>query len=141
VSGSRLATSVEAEPTVLVNNVCSPSARMEVNRLLRGTVTYSAPLSPHHEVAAFRVYQVSEESFQEWEKPPNINITHHLIFNSVGGLLHRWPNTLRRNGVLDPSSLGVPLLPPLPACSDAYQLRPSHFFHFWVTPRCLLLSP
>ena len=88
MSGLWLVTSVEAKPTVLVNNVCSPSARMEVNRLLQGTVTYSALLSPHHEVATFQVYHVSEESFQEWNKPPNINITHHLIFNSVGGLLH-----------------------------------------------------
>ena len=34
----------------------------------------------------------------EWNFPPNPNSTHHLIFNSVSGLLHRWPNTLRRNG-------------------------------------------
>ncbi|KAI9453296.1 hypothetical protein BJY52DRAFT_1427547 [Lactarius psammicola] len=33
-----------------------------------------------------------------WDLPPNPNSTHHLIFNSVGGLLQRWPNTLRRNG-------------------------------------------
>ncbi|KAF8256726.1 hypothetical protein EI94DRAFT_1763311 [Lactarius quietus] len=33
-----------------------------------------------------------------WNLPPNPNSTHHLIFNSVSGLLHRWPNTLRRNG-------------------------------------------
>ena len=30
--------------------------------------------------------------------PPNPNSTHHLIFNSVSGLLHRWPNIIRRNG-------------------------------------------
>ncbi|KAH8993105.1 hypothetical protein EDB92DRAFT_2086455 [Lactarius akahatsu] len=34
----------------------------------------------------------------EWNSPPNPNSTHHLIFNSVSGLLQRWPNTLRRNG-------------------------------------------
>ena len=35
----------------------------------------------------------------EWNfPPPNPNSTHHLIFSSVSGLLHRWPNTLRRNG-------------------------------------------
>jgi len=36
-----------------------------------------------------------------WDWPPNPNSTHHLIFNSVSGLLRRWPNTLRRNGALD----------------------------------------
>ncbi|KAI9459918.1 hypothetical protein BJY52DRAFT_1364860 [Lactarius psammicola] len=34
----------------------------------------------------------------EWNLPPNPNSTHHLIFNSVSGLLQRWPNILRRNG-------------------------------------------
>ncbi|KAI9435516.1 hypothetical protein H4582DRAFT_2112310 [Lactarius indigo] len=29
---------------------------------------------------------------------PSPNSTHHLIFNSVGSLLQRWPNILRRNG-------------------------------------------
>ena len=38
---------------------------------------------------------------REWNLPPNPNSTHNLIFNSVSGLLHRWPNTLRRNGALD----------------------------------------
>ncbi|KAI9459917.1 hypothetical protein BJY52DRAFT_1186221 [Lactarius psammicola] len=33
-----------------------------------------------------------------WNFPPNPNSTHHLIFNSVSGLLQRWPNALRRNG-------------------------------------------
>ncbi|KAI9435518.1 hypothetical protein H4582DRAFT_654832 [Lactarius indigo] len=37
-------------------------------------------------------------SDQEWSLPPNPNSTHHLIFNSVGSLLQRWPNALRRNG-------------------------------------------
>jgi hypothetical protein len=32
---------------------------------------------------------------------PNIFHTHNHIFNSVSDLLHRWPNTLRRNGVSD----------------------------------------
>ena len=36
----------------------------------------------------------------EWALPPNSNSTHHLIFNSVAGLLHRWPNALRRNGAI-----------------------------------------
>ncbi|KAH9177290.1 hypothetical protein EDB89DRAFT_1533470 [Lactarius sanguifluus] len=35
---------------------------------------------------------------REWNSPPNPNSTHHLIFNSVSGLLQRWPNALRRNG-------------------------------------------
>ncbi|KAH9056829.1 hypothetical protein EDB87DRAFT_1823975 [Lactarius vividus] len=35
---------------------------------------------------------------REWNLPPDLNSTHHLIFNSVSGLLQRWPNTLRRNG-------------------------------------------
>ncbi|KAI9459914.1 hypothetical protein BJY52DRAFT_1186220 [Lactarius psammicola] len=34
----------------------------------------------------------------EWSLPPDQNSTHHLIFNSVSGLLQRWPNALRRNG-------------------------------------------
>ncbi|KAF8262595.1 hypothetical protein EI94DRAFT_1743210 [Lactarius quietus] len=33
-----------------------------------------------------------------WNLPPHPNSTHHLIFNSVSGLLQRWPNTFRRNG-------------------------------------------
>ncbi|KAH9028929.1 hypothetical protein EDB84DRAFT_1439471 [Lactarius hengduanensis] len=37
-------------------------------------------------------------SDREWNSPPNPNSTHHLIFNSVSGLLQQWPNTLRRNG-------------------------------------------
>ena len=53
--------------------------------------------------AAFQVQGLSKESFREWELPPNPNSTHHLIFNSVSGLLQRWPNTLRRNGALNRS--------------------------------------
>ncbi|KAI9435521.1 hypothetical protein H4582DRAFT_1817493, partial [Lactarius indigo] len=34
----------------------------------------------------------------EWSLPPNPNSTHHLIFNSVSGLLQRWSNALHRNG-------------------------------------------
>ncbi|KAI9459921.1 hypothetical protein BJY52DRAFT_1148726, partial [Lactarius psammicola] len=37
-------------------------------------------------------------SDREWNLSPNPNSTHHLIFNSVSGLLQRWPNTLHRNG-------------------------------------------
>ncbi|KAF8273284.1 hypothetical protein EI94DRAFT_1716301 [Lactarius quietus] len=33
-----------------------------------------------------------------WTFPPSPNSTHHLIFNSVSGLLQRWPNILHRNG-------------------------------------------
>jgi hypothetical protein len=54
--------------------------------------------------AAFRVNHVSgsEEFFLDgWEQPPNSNSTHHLIFNSVIGLLQRWPNTYRRNGAFN----------------------------------------
>ncbi len=78
--------------------------------LLLATASLAIPSSasyynssrPHQ--ATFRVDPVFEEHFLEWESPPDPNTTHHLIFNSVGGLLHRWPNTLRRNGALDPSS-------------------------------------
>ena len=38
---------------------------------------------------------------QGWNLPPNPNSTHNLIFNSVSDFLHRWPNTLRRNGLSD----------------------------------------
>ena len=50
--------------------------------------------------AAFGVQSESPtpESNQEWGSPPNPNSTHHLIFNSVSGLLQRWPNALHRNG-------------------------------------------
>ncbi|KAH9028925.1 hypothetical protein EDB84DRAFT_1669837 [Lactarius hengduanensis] len=37
-------------------------------------------------------------SHRGWNLPPHPNSTYHLIFNSVSGLLQRWPNTLRRNG-------------------------------------------
>ncbi|KAH9986212.1 hypothetical protein BJV74DRAFT_775079 [Russula compacta] len=55
---------------------------------------------PHdsNDQAAFRVQEASEDLFIQWELPPNPNSTHHLIFNSVSGLLQRWPNTFRRNG-------------------------------------------
>ncbi|KAH9177286.1 hypothetical protein EDB89DRAFT_1533163 [Lactarius sanguifluus] len=48
-------------------------------------------------------FQVKSESpangsDREWNLPPDLNSTHHLIFNSVSSLLQRWPNTLRRNG-------------------------------------------
>src|SRR5712691_8832183 len=52
--------------------------------------------------AAFRTDGTLEELFLEWERPPNPNSTHHLIFNSVSGLMQLWPNTFRRNGKLDP---------------------------------------
>ena len=52
--------------------------------------------------AAFRVQLESltpwSDRDPEWNLPPNPNSTHHLIFNSVSGLLQRWPNALRRNG-------------------------------------------
>ncbi|KAH9177289.1 hypothetical protein EDB89DRAFT_1533111 [Lactarius sanguifluus] len=48
--------------------------------------------------ATFRVLSGSNGPDREWNSPPNPNSTHHLIFNSVGSLLQRWPNTLRRNG-------------------------------------------
>ena len=56
--------------------------------------------------AAFRTDGSSEESFLEWERPPNPNSTHHLIFNSVSGSMQLWPNTFRRNGKLNLPSLG-----------------------------------
>src|SRR6267142_28455 len=56
--------------------------------------------------ATFRVNDALEESFLGWEQPPNPNSTHHLIFNSVIGLLQRWSNTHRRNGAfIEPGSL------------------------------------
>ncbi|KAF8262596.1 hypothetical protein EI94DRAFT_1743213 [Lactarius quietus] len=50
--------------------------------------------------AAFRVQSgiSAERSDRGWNLPPHPNSTHHLIFNSVSGLLQRWPNTFRRNG-------------------------------------------
>ncbi|KAH9056822.1 hypothetical protein EDB87DRAFT_1686836 [Lactarius vividus] len=50
--------------------------------------------------AAFRGQAESStpRSDREWNSPPNPNSTYHLIFNSVSGLLQRWPNTLHRNG-------------------------------------------
>lgn len=47
---------------------------------------------------------------QDWTLPPIPNSTLHLIFNSVGGLLHRWPNTLRRNGTTLRSAPIFPIL-------------------------------
>ncbi|KAH8977204.1 hypothetical protein EDB86DRAFT_2863081 [Lactarius hatsudake] len=47
---------------------------------------------------AFQGESPTPGSDREWNLPPNPNSTHHLIFNSVSGLLQRWPNTLRRNG-------------------------------------------
>ncbi|KAH9056821.1 hypothetical protein EDB87DRAFT_1686835 [Lactarius vividus] len=35
----------------------------------------------------------------DWNSPPNPNSTYHLIFNSVNGLLQRWPNALHRNAL------------------------------------------
>ena len=43
----------------------------------------------------------ADGSDQGWNLPPKPNSTHHLIFNSISGLLQRWPNTLYRNGGLD----------------------------------------
>ncbi|KAI9454662.1 hypothetical protein BJY52DRAFT_713339 [Lactarius psammicola] len=50
--------------------------------------------------ATFRAQSGSSAngSDREWNLPPHPNSTHHLIFNSVSGLLQRWHNTLRRNG-------------------------------------------
>ncbi len=77
--------------------------------LLLATASLALPFdAPYHDSngphqAAFQIDQVSDGSFLEWENPPDPNSTHHLIFNSVSGLLQRWPNTFRRNGALDPS--------------------------------------
>ena len=74
--------------------------------LLLATVSLTLPSgAPNHEnnepyQAAFRIDGTPDENFLEWERPPNPNDTHHLIFNSVSGLLQRWPNTFRRNGEL-----------------------------------------
>jgi len=71
---------------------------------LLATATFALPSSgPRSDSndpfqAAFRVKSVQEESFKDWELPPNPNSTYHLIFDSVNGFLQRWPNTLRRNG-------------------------------------------
>ncbi|KAF8259926.1 hypothetical protein EI94DRAFT_1750096 [Lactarius quietus] len=49
--------------------------------------------------ATFRTQSgISTVRSDRWNMPPQPNSTHHLIFNSVSGLLQRWPNTLRRNG-------------------------------------------
>lgn len=61
---------------------------------------FSGPYHDSNDQAAFRVQEASEDSFIQWELPPIPNSTHHLIFNSVSGLLQRWPNTFRRNGGL-----------------------------------------
>jgi hypothetical protein len=73
---------------------------------LLSTTAFVLPSEPFHpgagqlQAAAFHVQPESPipGQDQDWTLPPNPNSTHHLIFNSVGGLLHRWPNTLRRNG-------------------------------------------
>jgi hypothetical protein len=61
--------------------------------------------------AAFRASALSDQPPAEWQSPPNPNSTHHLIFNSVSGLLQRWSNTLRRNG-----ALGLTSIPRLGIC-------------------------
>jgi len=76
--------------------------------LLAAAASLALPSSaPNHNKngpyqAAFRIDGTSEDFFLEWERPPNPNSTHHLIFNSVSGLRQLWPNTFRRNGKLDP---------------------------------------
>ena len=70
--------------------------------------------------AIFQAQGLSDQSFLEWKLSPNPNSTHHLIFNSVSGLLQRWPNTLRRNGVLDlPRSHHRHILTPSPSLFTA----------------------
>jgi hypothetical protein len=69
---------------------------------LPSTAPYDGSYGPHQ--AAFLVNDVLENPFLAWERPPNPNATHHLIFSSVSGLLQRWPNTYRRNGAPD----GIP---------------------------------
>jgi hypothetical protein len=77
--------------------------------LLLATAALSLPSSrlyrdgDGHYQAAFQAQGLPEESFLEWELPPNPNSTHHLIFNGLSGFLQRWPNTLRRNGMFDPT--------------------------------------
>jgi hypothetical protein len=76
--------------------------------LLLATLSLALPSNlnaPHDESnvpgqAAFRVNDALEEPFLGWEQPPSPNSTHHLMFNSVIGLLQRWSNTHRRNGAL-----------------------------------------
>jgi len=78
--------------------------------LLLATTAFSLPSSSPYRYhddgpsqAAFQAPSLSEESFLEWELPPNPNSTHHLIFNGVTGFMQRWPNTLLRNGTFDPT--------------------------------------
>ncbi|KAH9028927.1 hypothetical protein EDB84DRAFT_255857 [Lactarius hengduanensis] len=54
--------------------------------------------SPFQAAFPGQAESLTHGSDREWNSPPNPNSTHHLIFNSVSGLLQRWPNTLRRNG-------------------------------------------
>ena len=68
-------------------------------------VLQSGPLCSNDDSPLQATFHVQPESpipgsNLEWKLPPNPNSTHHLIFNSVSGLLHRWPNTLRRNGAI-----------------------------------------
>ncbi|SRR6266478_2543468 len=84
--------------------------KWELSRVLPfllATAAFSLPTSwlyrDHGDGPHQVTFQAQEESFLEWELPPNPNSTHHLIFNGVSGFLQRWPNTLRRNGALDPT--------------------------------------
>ncbi|KAI0270729.1 hypothetical protein BC834DRAFT_529914 [Gloeopeniophorella convolvens] len=40
----------------------------------------------------------ADDSFLDWERPPDPDATDHHIFNAANSLLQRWPNILRRNG-------------------------------------------
>ncbi|KAH9029276.1 hypothetical protein EDB85DRAFT_1892134 [Lactarius pseudohatsudake] len=54
--------------------------------------------SPFQAAFPGQAESLTHGSDREWNSLPNPNSTHHLIFNSVSGLLQRWPNALRRNG-------------------------------------------
>ena len=87
--------------------------------------------------ATFQAQGLSDQSALEWKLPPNPNSTHHLLFNSVSGLLQRWSNTLHRNGTwylprshdshmptLPPSPLGHSIVPAtIPAGTILYHGR------------------
>jgi hypothetical protein len=100
LNGRRSTFNVQQSPSPMmwdIHCVLSLLCLLPTTALVRaaGSSSYNGPLQ-----AAFRGQPESPTPGPdlEWNFPPNPNSTHHLIFNSVSGLLQRWPNTLRRNG-------------------------------------------
>ncbi|KAI0270726.1 hypothetical protein BC834DRAFT_529836 [Gloeopeniophorella convolvens] len=61
-------------------------------------LTVALSFSPWSSLVRTATSSPAQHSLQAWDSPPSPDSTDHLIFNSVAGLLQRWPNTLRRNG-------------------------------------------